>query len=553
MPPAAVIGGFLVAALVLVPVGAPVAIHDDWVYARAVQVLVQDGRFELGDLTAATLVTQVAWGSVFAALFGFSFGVLRVSTVVVAAIGGCGLFGLCREVGVSPRRAAAIVALWLLNPLVFSVTSTFMTDMHYISWALVASWCFARYLRTGSPREGVGAAVAATLAVLVRQQGVVLLASAALSVVLAGRDVAGGSSRRRWWPLVPPGVAFLAYHGGLLLTRGELPPAQHLFAEALEKGGLSGAGALAWRLPFMHVVLIGASAIPLLAGLSRSAWTRHPTRRQVVATASAFLLLEVGLLTFLHQHRYFPYGDEFTSAAGLGPADLIGQRPSLIGPFVESSLSVCAVAAAFLAMALVIRRVLTSAVPGRRFFATPEGLVAAILLGQVAASALPSFLFLNGDGTLDRYLLPGLAFGLVLVGWATTEVRVRPGPLLVGLLLLASVSVAGTRDFLSFQSGVWRAADDLVRQGTPATDIDGGAAWGGWNTSDGSFLRHSARTPQGPWWLHLYAPLVTSRFVVSSSAHEAGYRLVRKVPYESPFSHRPRHVYVLRRVPTVGS
>jgi len=57
--------------------------------AWSVERLVETGRFEAHEWAAANPVLPVYWGWLFSTLFGFSFAVLRVSTLVLAwSLGG---------------------------------------------------------------------------------------------------------------------------------------------------------------------------------------------------------------------------------------------------------------------------------------------------------------------------------------------------------------------------------------------------------------------------------------------------------------------------------
>src|SRR5215208_5395090 len=88
----------------------PAAVGDEWVYVRSVEMLLREGRLHILDLSAVTLVFQIAWGSLFAALFGLTFGVLRLSTFVMTILGGLACYGLCREVEITPMPSALAAA-----------------------------------------------------------------------------------------------------------------------------------------------------------------------------------------------------------------------------------------------------------------------------------------------------------------------------------------------------------------------------------------------------------------------------------------------------------
>src|ERR671912_806545 len=155
----AVFVAFALAAMV-VPTLAPVATTDDWAYARSAQILLDEGRLTVFPVVAATAVFQIVWGALFGFIFEPTFGVFRVSTVTITALGGLALYGLCRDLGVVPTRGALGVATLLFNPLVFVLAFTFMTDAHFMALLVIATWLFAKAL--GSASSGLGDALQRT-------------------------------------------------------------------------------------------------------------------------------------------------------------------------------------------------------------------------------------------------------------------------------------------------------------------------------------------------------------------------------------------------------
>src|SRR5947199_4563425 len=77
------------------PLGA-FPVEDDWGYVRIVQHLVDDGRVQIHAWNTTSVVLQLFWGALFARLFGFSFDVLRASTLVFAGAGIVGCYTLLR-------------------------------------------------------------------------------------------------------------------------------------------------------------------------------------------------------------------------------------------------------------------------------------------------------------------------------------------------------------------------------------------------------------------------------------------------------------------------
>src|SRR5918999_889564 len=131
-------------AAVVVPTLAPVATTDDWAYARSAQILLDEARLTIFPVVAATAVFQIVWGALFGFIFEPTLGVFRLSTVVITALGGLALYGLCRDLGVARARGALGVATYLFNPLVFVLAFTFMTDAHFMALLVIATWLFTQ-------------------------------------------------------------------------------------------------------------------------------------------------------------------------------------------------------------------------------------------------------------------------------------------------------------------------------------------------------------------------------------------------------------------------
>src|SRR5258708_1597328 len=87
-----VIAAVFAAGWVLVGANADVPVIDDWVYAWSVEHLVKTGRLEVLEFSAIYPISQVVWAAVFAWVAGFSFGAVRLSTVVLSACGCSAIF-----------------------------------------------------------------------------------------------------------------------------------------------------------------------------------------------------------------------------------------------------------------------------------------------------------------------------------------------------------------------------------------------------------------------------------------------------------------------------
>jgi len=548
---ALLLGAYLLPLLLVSPVG-EFPLIDSWTYALAVRHLVEEGRLQISEWTATTLVFQVLWGAAFAKLFGFSFTALRASTLVLSFVGSAALYATGRELGLRPPRALLGALLYWLDPLTFSLSYTFMSDVPAISLLLLATYGAARGARRGRTGGFLVVGVAAALAFLVRQPG--LLSPPA--VLLYGALARWPARQFAWRALAvagPPAVAVAGYlawtrHQGLPQEQGRVLAVALRDGPGLWRAALLLGGYLALYLGlccFPLALACGPSVVRALAGRG------HRHALVPLAWVGTVAGLVFGL-AWRGQHLpgypawmpYLRYGG-MVQVAGIGPDDLLGARAPFLAPGARIALTaLAAVGLGVLGLAAYGRR----AAPGHRPPGPPPpiGLVAAVALGQLAALFPVSAHVLVGTWvSFDRYLLPLLPFALLLGLWATRGLRLAPALLLVGLLGLGGFSLAGTQDWLAYNRLRWQLAHELVAQGVPRTRIDAGMEWDGWflyETSHGV----APRTPGGPFWTQIIAPATDSTYVIAFSPLP-GYAVRERRAYPSWLHREPVALYVLRR------
>jgi 4-amino-4-deoxy-L-arabinose transferase-like glycosyltransferase len=557
LPLLAVLALFGISAFV-VPTMAPVAVGDDWVYARSVEILLRQHQLKILDLSVVTLVFQVFWGALFAELFGPSLGALRLSTVAIMGLSGIACYGLCRELGISRGRSALGVAAYLFHPLAFVLAFTFMTDPHFTALLVIATYFYAHGLRPAERRSWsilAGSGVAA-FAFLVRQQGA-LIPFAVVVYLLASRrlrpnrDGVGLALR----VAAVPAAATLLYYLWILRVNG-VPLQQRSFLDSMRQAGWPGTWQLIRWLTFIAAMYLGFFTLPIaLAALVRLPRLTRAVPAVGWALVCAWAAIVVGGVALFDQpgrwpaRTRMPYIPQYVGPSGLGPPDVRGSRPWLFTDrrLLDWLTAACAVASLLLVLALV-GRMRTPATPDR----AAAGLVLTIGLWQAVGVLPPSYHFRTWAVSMDRYLLPLLPFAVCLGLWALRDVWL-PLPLAwVAVAALAVFSVAGTRDFLVFQQATWQLARDANAQGIPNTKLDAGAAWDGYHLWEYSNAHHiPPRTPASaaggrPWWTNLFAPATDSSYVVAT-APQQGYDVVKQVEYSSWLMRQPTYLYLLRR------
>src|SRR5690349_19660331 len=141
-----IIAVFVISMLLVSPRG-EFPLNDDWIHARVVRDLVEHGHYEHHPYLTATFVAQAYWGALFTWLFGFSFTVLRLSTLVLAVVGGWAVARAAMALGLPRGLALLCGILCCANPLMMNLAYSFMTDVPFLAACSLAGCCFLIYLR----------------------------------------------------------------------------------------------------------------------------------------------------------------------------------------------------------------------------------------------------------------------------------------------------------------------------------------------------------------------------------------------------------------------
>ena len=325
----------------LVPMLVPAAVGDDWVYARSVEILVREGRLHILDLSVVTLLFQIAWGSLFATLFGLSFGVLRLSTFVMTMLGGVACYGLCRELEIAPMPSALAAAAYVFNPLSFVLAYTFMSDPFFTALLVIATYGYVRGLRCDRPDRAalLFGAAAAACAFLVRQQGALIPAAVIVALLVQRRLHRDRESLRLVLRIVAlPAIAIAGYYLWLVFIHG-VPHEQTSFTHSVISAGWEQSLLLIGRMTFVEAMYVGLFTLPValaaLSAVNRIARVRAPVVWFTVLCWAAILL--AGLMHFNSSGDAnqplmprMPYIAQYMGPSGLGPTDLLGGRAWIV-------------------------------------------------------------------------------------------------------------------------------------------------------------------------------------------------------------------------------
>jgi membrane-associated PAP2 superfamily phosphatase len=539
--PIVVILLFWLAAAAYVDPSGDFMVNDDWAFTRSLERLVHEGT--LGDSTGwgpknatggPSLIVHLLWGALFAGVWGFSPTVLRVSTLCLGAAGSVALYFLARTLGARVGAAMIAVAVLALNPLYFSQSFTFMSDVPFTFWVILSLlFLFQGVLKGSSVKVCVGLALSLA-AVLVRQIGLVIpLAFAAVSLLRPGIASLWGrgpalpalAATIIPWALYEIGTAAM---GGAAV--GDHQKVRAILLTPLEKGMPDYLVFIAGQLFHAALCYLGFFLAPQ-ALIAAPVFLRH----RLVKVASAILTialipLECAILlglfdppTALHRNVIFDLG--------IGPVLLkdtyvLGITRAWTMPkalfYLIAYIAVCG-ALCLTARALSDSRRLWRA--GRHSDSNAVSFCADVAL---AASVIYLGTILL-TGFHDRYLIPLLVFGVVWcvggpmreLGNSVSAARVCAAWAL--MLVLGFFSVTATRDFMSFKRSLHEAHTYLLEElRVPPCKVDGGFEFNGRYCYD---PEKSPKKPLSWWWVD------EERYVVTLGPLP-GYRTVQVFPFQ---------------------
>lgn len=473
----------LVAACVLATV--PVletGLIDDWQFAYTARRLALSGHFAYTG-AEPMIGIQAIWAAGLIRLFGFSFTLLRLSTLPFAA--GCALlmYRLGRSAGLNRQYALFGTLSVTLSPLFIPLAASFMTDVPATFFWLACVYCAMRALGASNALRAGG-----------------WLAASALT------GFAGGTVRQAVWV-----VPLLALPVAAWIRRGERRVA--VTAGSLWCASAMGAGlCLHWfvrqphaaRDPFVHELFQlsdpwrVAAVLALWGGLGCMLfilpallihlpdWRK---RLRAPFSLAAGLLLPgagMGVLLWRLKKELLP-GDIVTENGIMWPGYMeIGVKPETLPAVVRGLLAALVVVGAGVTAAALFE--------GWRW-RRRTSLPAAVRPADPDAESLRWFAYLSAPGCLiyalavfyraflrDRYLIPLLPFLVIPLLWRCQR-RVRSAPPALGWAaagVFALYGIATTHDFLAARRASLQAASAMTAAGIPRTSITAGLEYDGW-------------------------------------------------------------------------
>jgi 4-amino-4-deoxy-L-arabinose transferase-like glycosyltransferase len=518
---------FLLAAAATCPV-LEMGVNDDWSYAHIAREFAATGHLAYNGWPVMPLVPQIVWAAVFIRLFGFSFLIVRLSTVVLGALCIPVLYCLGRESGLVPPFAAFATLLTALSPLTMPEAVTFMSDVPaFFLFAL----CFY---------GGVKCWKAAGAKDCARWAGLILVAG-----VLSGLDrqiywlgpllflpAVAWVQRRRKSAMMWLAAAWLAAISAAAYSVRWFQAQPHALIEpslnAWKRMGLRRLAGPSLSLAATMAATLALVLLPLLAGYVAPA-LKAASRKAALLTAVGALAGGFAASHLLHLDA--PWMGNVLTAYGICPGNLLGTWREVLGPTVRDLLTMAVfLSCASSGLTLWNRRGAAGAQPWQ------DPSIPALVLGLVFSAAwLPILIYHSADAQpFDRYLMSFLPlFAIPLLRHYQARIGKSVSRVSWAMLaLFALYGVAATHDAFARARAVLTAAQTLELRGIPRTEITAGFEYDGWTQLEaGGYVNHwDIANPPGAYrpptctgppavrlWFITFAPAIRARYVVAAS------------------------------------
>jgi hypothetical protein len=532
---------WLLSVVVINPLG-NFPLNDDWVYGKVVKDLLETGRLLIPNFVAAPIISHTIWGYLFSLIFGFSFTVLRFSTLLLGFAGVVMSYELFRACYIRHKVALLGALVICFNPVYLSLSFTFMTDVPF--YVLVVTSLFF-YVKTLDEDRFLFLMVAVgfnIIAVLCRQLGIFI----PLAFLIAYLYRYGWSKKtgfRAVTPLLMVWFSLKMFEWILASTSGlpelyfskqqhlvELLTTQNwftLFLSPFSEGSLL-------RRTFSGILFLGLFLFPITLVLqaNRSILRRKSIFILVIGVATCAVmafLIKIGRLMPLTVNIFIDFG--------IGPQTLKDSQVGFANTPTASSelwflITVIGVIGCILAVTLFLSAFLYEIKNSDFKYSC------FIIFGFVGIVFY--YLPIGIVGFFDRYLLLLLPLSILVMCRQTDAVNGKwlMRIAFVVVLIVGVFSLSATHDYMSWNRVRWQAleyATEVLK--IEPKRIDGGMEFNGWLTYTDNFVPEGTKSW---WWVQ------DDEYVIAFHVLDH-YEVVEKYSYDRYYPLNSGQLFLLKR------
>jgi hypothetical protein len=508
-------------------------LNDDWAYAQSVWVLCNKGEFLMSSWPAMTLIAQVFWGALFCKLFSLSFLSLRICTLITGLGGMLMFYQLIKKFAVN--KWIGFFSMWLMffNPLFFSLSFTFMTDVHFFSFMMCSIYFFIKYLDNRNIVFIVFATTFSIISTMIRQPGIIIPLSFVMLCLFKKEDIK---------IIIIASLSFLLTLISILIYYNYL----HQIAQHTENiAGYSNLMAGIKTISFYQILVrssetilyLGLFLLPILLldfGAFRNMIINNKLKSCTILLPLMTLLMVGGL--------HYPSGNVLFNL-GLGPKVLKDSFwnenvTPIINKYCWSILvsMLSLTGAVFIITTFILKPIFHAK---KSFIAVIKEISAKHLFIFFIAIGYTILLIINAS-YFDRYVIPLLGTILLLIVSQTIVYSMNQKRLAICLISAMLIfSISATHDYLSWNRARWSAANYLVNElKIEPKEIDGGFEFNGWySTGEQNPILQNEKS----WWF-----VANDQYVISFGQIN-GYVKYQSYPYCQFMTWTNDSIFILKK------
>jgi len=512
-------------------------LNDDWMYARSVFYFITQGKYKVTESYSPVLISQVWWGTLFCLFKGFSFTTLRISTLVLGLIGIYFFYFLVNSLTANRKLSFFSALLLLINPLYFSLSNSFMTDVPFLSLLLISVYFFCKAIQTKQRNYIVIGTVFSVLATLIRQLGVVIPLAYAVVAIIEKNQTLKQKTKHFIPLLITVSALILA-----LVWLNNIPRSGIMFFQSDSAQPLLNSifPKIYTRTGYV-LIYSGIFLFPMLLFITKESFENLTSFHKRILCGLIVLIIP----SFISVYNHFPCANMVNNGY-IGPNTLwdsyILHAPDaynfsagvLLTIFLLGCIGAVLILVNIYATAITVFKHYKS--PGVSFPTTAPKLlfVFLCLLGYCLLIFPPKFYF-------DRYILPCIPMIWIII--CHDKISYSGGRIPVYaftsiyLLAILYFTTLGTHDWLEWNRARWKGVEYLTKEKSiPADTIEAGYEANGWLLG-GEFSKHKDKT----WWFVYY-----NKYMIAKS-NVKDYKVIKQFYYTNYFPYEQRSILVLQR------
>ncbi|HAT03547.1 MAG TPA: hypothetical protein DCS29_02095 [Candidatus Magasanikbacteria bacterium] len=505
---------FLGQFLFISPIG-EFALNDDWVHTEIMKHWVDSGEFRMSTYAGPTFYVPILYGAALTKIFGFSFSILRISTLILA-LGTLLTFNfLLYKLNHKPHINLLIVlALWF-NPIFYNLSFTFMTDIPALFLFVVSLYFYSIAFTEKKPLYILGGSLFSIIGFYTRQTNILLMVAAGIYSLTQLKNI---PLKHSLWSFGIPSILWLIIY--IFLDNNNLLPQGSSYHTVASSEMLKH---ILWWI-WYSLIYLGFFSIPFAMGYAFKRTKSHFKNWKLLLTIFTTVIIAIVIRQMLKTQ--FPYVMNIITQYGLGGVEytLNGILKSIFSSKIWGIITLtCAASGGWLLYIMGKNKQPNQKIQGLFY-----------VFGFIYL--IPILIFQS----FDRYYLPlFIIMGIIIAQYLTFK-KISALVAIAILIGFAFFSINQTAFYLNWNKTRWKLANNILYETRiEPYHIDAGYEWNGWHTYWSAYEAQQNGTPHGawngPWWIRNIFVNNTQNYIVSFSPLEP-YKIkeTKKIPGWNP-------------------